>query len=145
MLGGGADAADGGGRVDHDVRAGFGQGALARLGRAQVVLCATRDEDLRRSGVVELRHDAATAEPGPAGDHESALLEPAAHTRRPVCGYAATLRARMWRAGSSPASRRSPSTISCTSSAKLVRASQPSSARALPASPQSRSTSAGRR
>ena len=94
MLRGGADAADRGGRVDHDVRTGVGQGALARTGRAQVVLRAARDEDLRRPDVVEPRHDVATEESGAARDHEPTLREPAAHTSRPVRGYAAALRAR---------------------------------------------------
>jgi len=136
----GRDAADHGGEVDDDVGPRVGEEPADRVPVAQVVVRRARHGDLPAAARPQLVHHERPQKPRPAGDDGARLgsNDVLAHC---LCTHRLTaLLSRV------PPFRPaiSSSTISRTSSWKVVRGSQPSFLFALAASPISRSTSAGR-
>ena len=117
------------------------EGLSDPLDRAQVVLGAAGHEDVGHVLGAQARHHGPTQEPGAAGDHDAAAGEGTRHRLATAASGTAT----RCSAGSRPASQRSAESMRRTSPSNVVVGRQPSSRSALLASPQSSSTSVGRK
>ena len=78
----GADAADHGGEVDHEVGARLREHPRDAGFPAQVVLAAARHERLRTAAPAQRLHHEGAEEPGTAGDRNALAVPEARHARR---------------------------------------------------------------